>query len=72
MHFSPGGTVSASAQAAQPRAAGVQCYLVARLSDSLAWDLRHVTCSCSASLLPLKVCLATYSRSAKVGNQAVQ
>lgn len=50
------GKKSANAKAMHTQAASVQLYLIAQLGNNLGWQLRTAACSCSASLLPLKVC----------------
>ena len=44
-------------EALHAQTASVQLFLMAQLGDNLAWQLRLLTCSCSASLIPIKVCL---------------
>lgn len=43
-------------EASHAQATSVQLFLIAWLGDSLAWQLMILSCSCSASLLPIKVC----------------
>ena len=47
--------MSATFEASHAQAASVQLYLMAQLGDNLTWQLGLVSCSCSASLLPIKV-----------------
>ena len=55
LRWAHNGAMSAAPEASHAQAASVQLYLVARLGDNLAWQLCLVSCSCSASLLPIKV-----------------
>ena len=48
--------ISASPEPSHAQAASVQLFLIAQLGDNLVWQLEVLSCSCNASLLPIKVC----------------
>ncbi len=56
LNWSQDGALSVTREASHAQAASVQLFLMAQLGHNLAWQLSLLTCSCSASLLPIKVC----------------
>lgn len=55
LQWTQDGALSVTREALHAQPASVQLYLMAQLGNNLAWQLRLLTCSCSASLLPIKV-----------------